>query len=654
MDGFRGRGMYTDNKKYTEKRPEKLKDYPGYLFRLMKGFFYRLFYVFKLIWDTKPIILVFMSLFSVATGIIPVLTAYVTRNIVNSLVDSYGNSSFDFRQVAFLIGCLFLYKFLTRTINLLKHMTTRIAGELITKHIKLMIAEKTKDLDIASFDNPEFYERLENAQREAGTRPISVINSTFDAISEIISMVSFIAVLAVLSPIAPVIIVVLAFPSALINFLFRKKTFLYLRWRSKDRREMNYYSSVLVNKDSAKEIKLLGLTDTFIQKFKSVFNRYYGGIKRLIVREGIWQTSLAILTLTGNCLLYLYIGYGVWKGELLVGDWTLYTGALASVATAVQALINASSSVYEGTLFIDNLILFMKEKKTVVALPEKKVSPTKGIPHEIRFEHVGFRYPGCENYVLKDVNFTIKGGETVVLVGLNGAGKTTLIKLLTRLYDPTEGTIYLDGVDIRSFDPDEYYSLFGILFQDFGHYAVTVSENISFGDVRVPVNEERIRNAAVEGDANDFIEKLPSGFNTPLTRMFEEEGLELSGGQWQKLSIARAYYKDSDILILDEPTASLDAIAEQDIFNKFDELRKDKTTLFVSHRLSSAVNADSVVVLSGGEITEQGCHDELLDKGGQYAKMFMAQAKRYNEGSHLEQPPQRHHRPRPPREFFDA
>ncbi len=651
MDGYGRPGMFGDNKKYAEKRPDKLKEYPGYIIRLLKGFFSRLFYVFKLIWDTKPLILVFMSLFSVATGVIPVLTAYVTRNIVNSLVESYGNASFDFSQVAFLIICLFSYKFLTRTINLLKHMTTRIAGELITKHIKLMIAEKTKQLDVASFDDPEFYERLENAQREAGTRPISVINSTFDAISEVISMVSFIAVLAVLSPLAPIIIIVLAFPSALINFLFKKKTFLYLRRRSKDRREMNYYSNVLVNKDRIKEIKLLGLTDTFIAKFKNVFERYYGGIKRLIVREGVWQTALTILTLIGNALLYMYIGYNVWRGELLVGDWTLYTGALSSVASAVQALISASSSVYEGTLFIDNLILFMNEKREVVRVSEEDVLPETGIAHEIRFSHVGFKYPGCENYVLKDVNFTIKGGQTVVLVGLNGAGKTTLIKLLTRLYDPTEGAIYLDGVDIRSFDPEEYYSLFGILFQDFGHYAVSVSENISFGDVHIPVDIERVRSAAIEGDADSFIKDLPAGYDTPLTRMFEEEGLELSGGQWQKLCIARAYYKDSDILILDEPTASLDAIAEQEIFNKFDELRKEKTTLFVSHRLSSAVNADSVVVLSGGEITEQGSHGELMAKNGQYARMFMAQARRYNEGSHIDRKTDSPHRNHAKNEF---
>ncbi|MBE6640513.1 MAG: ABC transporter ATP-binding protein [Ruminococcaceae bacterium] len=654
MDGYGRGGMHSDSIKFSEKRPDNLKDYPAFLLRTLKGFFFRLFYVFKLIWDTKPVILVFMTFFSIANGVIPVITAYVTRNIINSLVNAQDNAAFDYRSIALLIISLFAYKFITRSITLLKHMTTRIAGELITKHIKLMIANKTKELDLSSFDDPEFYERLENAQREAGSRPISIINSTFDAASEIISMVSFIAVLATLSPLAPVIIVVLAFPSALINFLFKKKTFLYLRRRSKDRREMNYYSSVLVNKDRAKEIKLLGLTDTFIGKFKTVFTKYYAGIKKLIVREGIWQTTLSVLTLTGNCLLYMYIAYNVWKGDLLVGDWTLYTGALTSVSSAVTALISASSSVYEGTLFIDNLILYMKEGREVVCLAEKKETPTKGIPHKIEFRHVSFKYPGCDNYVLEDVNFTINKGETVVLVGLNGAGKTTLIKLLTRLYDPTGGSILLDGVDIKSFDPDEYYSLFGILFQDFGHYAVSVSENITFGDVHAPVDSDKVRAAAIEGDAHEFIEKLPHGYDTPLTRMFEEEGLELSGGQWQKLSIARAYYKDSDILILDEPTASLDAIAEQDIFNKFDELRKEKTTLFVSHRLSSAVNADSIIVLSGGRITEQGCHNELMENNGQYARMFMAQARRYNEGSHLEiYDPHPYHKERTPRKRHD-
>ena len=628
---------YHNEKVYNKPdfKSKKLKDYPKTLLKMLKDFFYRLFYVFKLIWDTNPFILLLLTLFSIANGVIPVITAYVTRNIINALVTTEGMITVNFKHVALLIVTLFAYRFATRSITLLKQMTTRISGELIVKHIKLLIANKTKELDLASFDNPEFYARLENAQREAGTRPISIINCTFDAISDIISMISFIAVLATLSPLAPIIILILAFPSAIINFIFRKKTFKYLRFRSKDRREMNYYSDVLVNKDHAKEIKLLDLTDTFISKFKRVFERYYAGIKKLIVREAVWQTALAVLTLVGNCLLYLYIAYKVTKGELLIGDWTLFTGAISSVGTSVVALITASAMVYEGTLFIDNLILFMNEKQTVIATTTEEKLPESNSAHTIEFSHVYFKYPGCENYVLEDINITIKGGETAVLVGLNGAGKTTLIKLLTRLYDPTEGTIYLDGTDIREFSPKEYHKLFGILFQDFGKYAVSVSENIAFGDINAEFDFEKIKSSAKQSDAEVFIDQLRDKYSTPLTRMFEENGIELSGGQWQKLCIARAYYKDSDILILDEPTASLDAIAEQDIFNKFDSLRKDKTTLFVSHRLSSAVNADSIIVLKDGKVIENGTHDQLMQNGNLYSQMFKAQAEKYNQGSHL-------------------
>ncbi|MBP3347168.1 MAG: ABC transporter ATP-binding protein, partial [Clostridia bacterium] len=249
--------------------------------------------------------------------------------------------------------------------------------------------------------------------------------------------------------------------------------------------------------------------------------------------------------------------------------------------------------------------------------------------HELRLENVGFRYPGMTYDVLHDINLTIKSGESIVLVGLNGAGKTTLIKLLTRLYDPTEGTIYLDGRDIREYDTDELYSLFGIIFQDFGRYAVSVKENIAFGDVRTPIDENRLKKAAKESNANSFIDNFDEGYDTQLMRYFEVTGKELSGGQWQKLAVARAFYGDSDILILDEPTASLDAIAEQEIFNQFEELRQGKLTVFVSHRLSSAVRASQIVVLSEGTILERGTHAELMKKGGVYHDLFLTQAERY-------------------------
>ncbi|MGN1081544.1 MAG: ABC transporter ATP-binding protein, partial [Acutalibacteraceae bacterium] len=283
-------------------------------------------------------------------------------------------------------------------------------------------------------------------------------------------------------------------------------------------------------------------------------------------------------------------------------------------------------------LFIDNMILFMKEKKTVVPITDRPLKPERGCGHTIEFKNVGFSYPGFTKKVLDGVSFTVGAGETAVLVGLNGAGKTTLIKLITRLYDPTEGVILLDGRDIREYDVKELYKIYGIIFQDFGKYAVTAAENIRFGNIENDSREDIIKAAELSG-ADSFIKRLKNGYDTPLTRYFEAEGTDLSIGQWQKLSAARAFYSDSDILILDEPTASLDAIAEQELFSQFDALRRDKTTIFVSHRLSSAVTADKIFVLDGGKIAESGSHTELMAKKGIYFKLFSTQAKRYVDGA---------------------
>ena len=278
----------------------------------------------------------------------------------------------------------------------------------------------------------------------------------------------------------------------------------------------------------------------------------------------------------------------------------------------------------------------MREEITVVPTVDEPLKPDRGVPHTIEFRGVSFRYPGCERYVLKDINMTFNPSESVVLVGLNGAGKTTLLKLLTRLYDPTEGVILLDGRDIREYDTEAFYDMFGIIFQDFGKYSETAGENIRFGDVRRNHNDEDVRLAANRGNATDFIEQLPHGFDTPLTRVFEEDGIELSGGQWQKLSVARAFYKESDILILDEPTASLDPLAEQEVFNQFASLSRDRITIFVSHRLSSAVTASKIVVLDGGTVAEEGTHEELMAREGKYHALFSTQAQRYTLGSNNE------------------
>ncbi len=625
--------------------PKGLRDVPRFVGALLGGFFSRLGYTVSMVWKTGPWILIVMILTCLFDGIMPIIGALLSKEILNELqlhmaarteaevLGTAYNVSFFGSMIVLLLVFYFLYRILNQIVTRISLAVIRIAGEKVTCFVRVQIMKKARELDMASFDDPEFYEKLENANREAGNRPISVLTSTFDSVSKTISLISYVIIL-VTAPgmwwIAPVMLAV-SVPSAIISFYYRRKNFLYMRRRSKDRRQMSYYSSLMVNKDMVKEIRMYDLSGEMVDRFNGVFARYYKGLRRLIWSESLWQVGLTLVSSVVNCIFFAMIAMQVFDGRILIGDYSLYTGALTSIASTVAALIKVSASVYEGTLFVDNLISFMEVEPTVVPSVMTPRRVAHGAPHTVEFRHVSFAYPGTDKRVLDDVNLCFAPGETVVLVGLNGAGKTTLIKLLTRLYDPTEGQILLDGYDIREYDVNDLYALFGIIFQDFGKYAVSVSENIQFGNIRRERDEERIRHAAMQANADEYIRKLPEGYDTSLMRIFEPEGLELSIGQWQKLAIARAFYSESDILILDEPTASLDPMAEQEIFNQFDSLRRGKTSIFVSHRLSSATTASKIVVMEYGRVIEEGDHKALMARKGRYFELFSTQAKRYLE-----------------------
>ncbi len=640
-----------DYKKYhTIPRPENIKEVPGFLKTLLTSFFSRLFYIFGIVWEAGPWILFSMVVIAILNGVIPVLNAFITANIINSLSGAARTLEIGLplaeqidamlaneasRSVIFWLVIQLAFTISRSIFSNIDTIVTRVSGELVVNRIKLKIMNKAKDVDLANFDTTEFYEKLENANREAGHRPVQILNSTFKIFSTLISIVSFIVVLCAVSPLAPAFIIVLAIPSAIINFIYRRKNVMYIRNRSKERRMMDYYSRVITNKDIVKEIKMFSLSDMFIDKYKGTFKKYFAGLKRLFVAEGLWHIGLTILNTAVNCALFVYIAIQVCNGSQQIGDYSLYVSALTSISGGVGTLISTTATIYEGTLFIENVMDFMKTEKNIVPIIGKPAEIKKGAPHTIKFDNVSFRYPGTMTDVIKNVSFTINQGDTVVLVGLNGAGKTTLIKLLTRLYDPTEGKIYLDGRDIREYNTKELYDMFGIIFQDFGKYAFSVTENIAFGEIDKTIDDGKIKEAAIQSSADEFIEKLPDRYDTPLMRIFEENGIELSIGQWQKLAIARAFYSDSDIIILDEPTASLDPMAEQEIFNRFDELRKHKTTIFVSHRLSSATTANKILVLEYGSLIEMGSHSELMEKKGRYYELFSTQAKRYIENADI-------------------
>lgn len=611
--------------------PKKIGELPGYFFGMAKGFFKRLFYIYGLVWATKPWILFAMLFTAVAKGVLPVISALVGRELLNLLVEAVRGEVLDFSKIFSVLAVQFLLMLSSRIVNQVDTTVSMLAGELVSNHIKMMIITKAKSVDTASFDMPEFYQKMENANREAGSRPVQILSATFNAMSVIISVVSFIAVLATISVFAPLVIIAMSVPSAVINFIYRRKTFEYYFKRSKERRRLNYYTNVMCGKDYVKEVKILGMSDMLIGKYKNVFKSYFSGLRKLIVGEGAWHIVIAVLTTAVNMLLCVYVAKMIFDGRLQVGDYSLYSGALNSILSGVSTLVASTAKIYEGTLFIDNLISFMNEKQTVVPRLSKPEKIKRHTAHTVEFSHVSFRYPGTSHDVIKDVSFKLAPCESVVLVGLNGAGKTTLLKLLTRLYDPTEGEILLDGKDLRDYDTEELYSVFGTVFQDFGKYAFSVKENIALGNLSVAMNDEKIRYAAAESSADEFINRMDMGYETPLMRIFEEGGIELSGGQWQKLAIARAFYSDSDIMILDEPTASLDAMAEQDIFDRFDALSANKTTIFVSHRLSSATKASKILVLDNGSLVEEGTHEELMKLGGIYCRLFTTQAKRYIE-----------------------
>lgn len=633
---------------YRVPKPKNIKDVPRYLKEILSAFFKRLGYIVKLVWEASPAIVFVMSFMALFDGVMPALGTYISGQLINRLAAAYTGQVTNFSLITWLLVAQFGYILFTNVIRRVDGIVVRISGELVSNHIKIKIMEKAKEIDLKSFDSPEFFAKMENANREAGNRPIQVLNSSFSIISTVISLISYLFMITVIGVLPALLVIAVAIPSTIINFVYRRKNHDYVFRRSKDRRQMSYYSEVLVNKDLVKEVRMLGLADDFTNRYKAVFKKYFGGLKKLMLAEMWWGIGATLLTTIVNCILFVSIARGVFNAEYPVGDYSIFTGALNAISGGIATLITTSATIYEGTIFINNLIAFMEEKKTIVSTLENPREVKRGIGHTIKFEHVSFRYPGKEYDTIKDINLEIKPGDTVVMVGLNGAGKTTLIKLLTRLYDPTEGRILLDGYDLREYDVQKLYDVFGIVFQDYGKYAVSVRDNIAFGEITKEIKQEKIEEAAKNSNAADFIGKLEDKYDTPLMRYFEENGIELSTGQWQKLAIARAFYSESDILILDEPTASLDPIAEQEIFNQFDELRGGKTSIFVSHRLSSATTADKIIVLKDGMLIEEGTHAQLMRAQGEYYTLFTTQAKRYiTPVDDYEENPENHHNRKP-------
>ncbi|MBP5661878.1 MAG: ABC transporter ATP-binding protein, partial [Clostridia bacterium] len=410
--------------KNKEPKPENIRQVPGYLKRVIVKFFSRLFYIFGLVWETSPWILVLLVVLSAAEGLLPIAGTYISAQIINALSRTLTGEELLISSLGLLFVFQFAYLFLNRLTTDVNRILSNLSGELVTNHIRRKIMHKVKDIDVEAFDRPDFYEGLENANREAGMRPIQILNATLNIISVTVSLVGFIVILVGISGWAPLLVAFLALPSAIVSFVYRKKTAGYLRIRSKARRQMNYYSSTVVNKDMIKEVRLLGLNDEFERRYDTVFRDYFRGLRRLILQEGAWNVGLGILRIFVNCFLFFFVATLVLEKQIRIGDYSFYTGALSSISSGVTTFVNSTASIYEGTLFIDNLILFMKQKATVCS-PENPEPVRTGVGHTIEFDHVSFRYPGSDHDVIHDFSLKLEAGQTVALVGFNGAGKTT-------------------------------------------------------------------------------------------------------------------------------------------------------------------------------------------------------------------------------------
>jgi ATP-binding cassette subfamily B protein len=509
------------------------------------------------------------------------------------------------------------------------------------QRVNVMILEKALTLDLAQFEDSEFYDKLTRARREASVRPLSLVMRTFGLIQNLVSIVSYGALLVQFSGWAVAILVMCGLPAFMAEAKFSGDAFRLFRWRSPETRMQLYLETVIAREDHAKEVKLFGLGPLLLQRYRDIYTKLYKADRDLTIRRDTWGFFLGLLGTLALYGAYAWIALTAIAARITLGQMTMYLMLFRQGQSAVSAGLSAIGGMYEDNLYLSTLYEYLE---TPIA-PHTGTSLTGPNPHDgIRFENVSFTYPegaavdgamsstragNAGTPTLIDINLHIKPGESLALVGENGSGKTTLIKLLTRLYPPTSGRILLDGRDLQAWDEVALRQRIGVIFQDFARYQLMVGENVGAGDVRHFDDAARWADAAEKGMAASVIATLPSGFKTQLGKWFKD-GRELSGGQWQKIALSRAFMRSqADVLVLDEPTAAMDAAAEASIFEHFRKLTTDKIAILISHRFSTVRMADQIIVIQDGRIIERGQHDSLMRQNGHYAHLFSLQAKGY-------------------------
>jgi ATP-binding cassette subfamily B protein len=579
----------------------------------------------ELVWSTNRALTVALAALTLVAGILPASVAYVGALIVDAVVGAMrsGGSPARVIELVALEGALIVaIAAAQRGLSLCQSLLRAQLGQ----RVNVMILEKALTLELQHFEDSEFYDKLTRARREASTRPLSLVTRTFGLVQNAISLVSYGVLLAHFSPWAVAVLLLAGLPAFVAEAKFSGDAFRLFRWRSPETRMQIYLETVIAREDHAKEVMLYGLGPRLLERYRDIFRRLYAEDRALTIRRDAWGFALGLIATAALYSAYAWIAVTTVRRMITLGQMTMYVALFRQGQAAVGAMLAAVGGMYEDNLYLSTLYEYLETH-----VPRPNGSALRG-PHPedgVRFEDVSFSYPGAEEPALAHISFHLTPGSSLALVGENGSGKTTLIKLLTRLYTPTSGRILLDGQDLTQWDERALRERIGVIFQDFARYQMQVGENVGAGDERFFDDEERWRRAAVMGRADEFIDTLPGGYHTQLGKWFRD-GRELSGGQWQKIALSRAFMRTrADILVLDEPTAAMDAQAEAEVFEHFRQLAHDRITILISHRFSTVRMADQIMVLNRGRIVERGTHEQLMQLHGRYAQLFALQARGY-------------------------
>lgn len=596
--------------------------------------------VLRLVWGASPRYAFFATFFAMLSAVAAPVQIWLAKLIIDSIIhtiQSRGpNAAIDWTTLFMPVGALMLVLVLGEVSRRLAGSTVQILRFQVQHHVDYLLLKKAAQFDLAFYESSTFYDQLDFARRES-YRAFNLAFLATDSVGILLSLVLMVSLVTQFHPLAGVVMLLISAPQLIVNSQYAKDMFVLLNRQTPAQRMVNYLAELLIEREAIKEIRLFGLQQPFLERFQQFWQTFMAETAKLIFDQEGKSLLLLLLSALGTGAIWLFAIAQAVLGRITIGELTLVIQAVERVRADLGNLFKQGGLFYENSLFMSKLFNFLDLQPDAVAGALSRAKPAAAqppppIPNPLRqgieFRNVSFHYPGAERLVLQNVSFVIRPGSSVALVGDNGAGKTTLVKLLTRFYDPTAGEILLDGRDLRDYAVDALQQNIGVIFQDFVRYHLTVQENIGFGQVHAVADLARVMQAAEKGGAVQVIDKLPYGYQTMLGKTFDNS-VDLSGGEWQKIALSRAFMRDAQLLILDEPTAALDARAEYDVYLRFAELTANKTTIFISHRFSTVRMAHHILVLADGRLVEEGTHDTLMALNGPYAEMFNVQAERY-------------------------